>query len=291
MKIRTLGLLLNPMKPEGMALVPRVVAACNAVGVSLLVEQTVYCEDCQAVSLNTLIEGSDALMVLGGDGTILHALGCMGNMTRPVLGVNLGTLGFLAECAPEELDAAIQRLAEGRYRLEYRMLLDTWVEGDEAHYTALNDVVITRGSFTRVIQTDVYVNGALAVCYAGDGTVIASPTGSTAYSLSAGGPIMAPDLEAIVLTPVCPHTLSSRPLLVSADSQVRVEFRPRVDDGGMLLSVDGAESRILRESAILHVCRSNQSLPFVRFQDDRFFRLLRGKLSKWGGELPAGEPF
>ncbi len=289
MKIRKLGLLLNPMKSEGMALVPHVAAACETVGVSLQAESAVFGGECPAASMDALIEESDALLVLGGDGTILHALGSMGRNTRPVLGINLGTLGFLAECAPEQLDYAIQRLAEGRYHLERRMLLDTWVEGDTAHYTALNDVVITRGSFTRVVQTDVYVNGALAVRYAGDGTVIASPTGSTAYSLSAGGPIVAPDLEAIILTPVCPHTLSSRPLVISADSQVRAEFRPRGEDGGMLLSVDGADSRILRERAVLHVCRSGQMLPFVRFQEDRFFRLLRGKLSKWGGELPDDE--
>ncbi len=285
MKIQTLGLLLNPTKPESLALVPRVEAACEAAGIRLLAEPSAPCEGKCAASMEALMRDADALLVLGGDGTILRAVALMGDRLLPVLGVNLGMLGFLAESVPEELDEAVLRLAEGRYRLERRMLLEAWVDGVPGRYTALNDVVVTRGSFTRVLQADAYVDGALAARYAGDGCVIASPTGSTAYSLSAGGPIVAPGLDTIILSPICPHTLSSRPMVVSAGSCVRMEFRPRGEGGGILLSVDGAECHILRDRTVLHVRRSDKELPFVRFGEDRFFELLRSKLSKWGGEL------
>lgn len=291
MKIQTLGLMLNPGKPEGRALVPGVVTACKNAGVALIAEAATPCDPQLKVTIDELLQTADALLVLGGDGTILRAVGCMKETIRPILGINVGTLGFLAECAPEALDEAVGRLAAGDYRLEERMLLHARLDGEETVYTALNDVAVTRGSFSRVLQVDASIDGALAARYTGDGTVIASPTGSTAYALSAGGPIVAPGLECFVLAPICPHSLSSRPMVVSSTSHVRLTFRPRGEDGGMLLSVDGAHCCILHETAALNIRRSERRLPFVRFGGDTFFSLLRNKLSKWGGEmLLDGQP-
>lgn len=273
MKIQTLGLVANPVKPEAAALSGRVSAACERAGIRLLPEE--------AVSSGR----ADAVVVLGGDGTILRAVGLMEKAILPVLGVNLGTLGFLTECMPQELEGCIGRLAEGAYWLEKRMLLHARVQGESAVYTALNDIVITRGSFARMVQADAYVDGALVARYEGDGAVIASPTGSTAYSLSAGGPIVAPNMDCFLLTPICPHTLSSRPLVVSADSRVRMRLCPRSEDGGMLLTIDGVECRKLTCGVTLHVRRSERTLPFIRFGPEQFFGRLRTKLSQWGGVL------
>jgi NAD+ kinase len=210
----------------------------------------------------------------------------MGQNIRPILGVNLGMLGFLTECAPDALRTAIARLAAGDYHLERRMLLEVSVPGAQdmpESCTALNDVVVSRGAFTRLLPIDVYVNGTLAARYAGDGLVIAGPTGSTAYSLAAGGPIVAPGLDCFLLTPICPHTLTSRPLVIAADAELRVSLRPRHDDGGALLSVDGGRNATLEQQTDILIRRSGQTLPFVRFaQDNRFFQLLRGKLAQWG---------
>ncbi len=289
MKIQTLGLVIHTQKPEAKALVPAVVAACGRAGVRLIAEPQTACGPDFPRSERERMREADALLVLGGDGTILRAVGMMGPHIRPILGVNIGTLGFLAECAPNALGEAIGRLSSGDFRLEQRMLLDAGLEGESEAYTALNDVVVTRGSFSRVLETDICIDGTLAARYAGDGSVVASPTGSTAYSLSAGGPIVAPGLDCFVLSPICPHTLSSRPMVVSAASHIRLRFRPRGEDGGMLLSVDGAPGRVLCDAATLLIKRSERTLPFVRFTDDRFFELLRNKLSKWGGEMPSGD--
>ena len=286
MKIQTIGLVLNPLKPESEALVPEVVAACAEAGVALVAEPSSHLAPHRASSSAEFLQAADALLVLGGDGTILRSLRYMEGRLRPILGVNLGTLGFLAECTPDNLREAVARLARGEYRLEERMLLTARLEGDEEVHTALNEVVITRGSFPRMVQADSYVDGALAVRSDGDGMVVATPTGSTAYSLSTGGPIIAPGLDCLVLSPICPHTLSARPLVVSAQSCLRLEVRPRGEDGGMLFSVDGQQCRFLREASVIHIGCEPQRLPFVRFGEDRFFALLRNKLSKWGGEAP-----
>lgn len=291
MKIQTLGLFINPEKPEGRRLVPEVAAVCQAAGITLLAEPTVQiaAEMGRAVSIDEMMREADAALVLGGDGTILRAIGCMHEHLRPVLGINLGTLGFLAECMPGQLAEAVGRLARGDFWLDKRMLLHVRLEGEDEVYTALNDVVITRGSFPRMIHASAYVDGALAARYEADGSIIASPTGSTAYSLSAGGPVVAPNVDCFVLSPICPHTLSSRPIVVSAAAKVRMELTPRGEDGGMLLTIDGAQCRILRGKAILNIRKSERTLSFVRFDEDGFFTLLRNKLSKWGGAMLLDE--
>lgn len=289
-KIQSLGLFVNTTKAEARALVPDIVTACSAAGIALLAEPVVRLASvAAAASIEEMLQEADAVLVLGGDGTILRAIDCMQGNYKPILGINLGTLGFLAECMPCDLHASVARLASGAYWLEQRMLLRARLEGEDAVYYALNDIVVTRGSFGRMIHADTYVGEALAASYEGDGAIVASPTGSTAYSLSAGGPIVSPDLDCFVLTPICPHTLSGRPLVISAASAVRMEVTPRSEDGGMLLTVDGAQRCILHERAVLHIRRSERTLPFIRFGEDDFYELLRGKLSKWGGAATPDE--
>ena len=277
-QIERLGMLVHPEKPEAARLARRLAEICREKGPAL-----VPVDSRNASALADV----DVVAVLGGDGTILRALRLMGEKMVPVLGVNLGTMGFLAECAPEALEEAVRRLAAGDYRLEERMLLRVEREGGESSL-ALNDVVVSRGACQRVLQADVTVDGQAAARFSGDGLVISSPTGSTAYSLSAGGPVVVPQLDCIVLAPVCPHTFSARPMVVSGESQIEAALSPRGAGGRLMLSIDGGDG-IALERAVIRVRRAQERLPFVRFGENRFFSSLRGKLSLWSGSGLSGE--
>lgn len=277
-QIERLGMLVHPEKPEAARLARRLAEICREEGPAL-----VPVDSRNASALADV----DVVAVLGGDGTILRALRLMGEKMVPVLGVNLGTMGFLAECAPEALEEAVRRLAAGDYRLEERMLLRVEGEGGE-RALALNDVVVSRGACQRVLQADVTVDGQAAARFSGDGLVISSPTGSTAYSLSAGGPVVVPQLDCIVLAPVCPHTFSARPMVVSGESQIEAALAPRGAGGRLMLSIDGGDG-IALERAVIRVRRAQERLPFVRFGENRFFSSLRGKLSLWSGSGLSGE--
>lgn len=277
-QIERLGMLVHPEKPEAARLARRLTEICREKGPAL-----VPVDSRNASALADV----DVVAVLGGDGTILRALRLMGEKMVPVLGVNLGTMGFLAECAPEALEEAVRRLAAGDYRLEERMLLRVVREGGE-RALALNDVVVSRGACQRVLQADVTVDGQAAARFSGDGLVISSPTGSTAYSLSAGGPVVVPQLDCIVLAPVCPHTFSARPMVVSGESQIEAALAPRGAGGRLMLSIDGGDG-IALERAVIRVRRAQERLPFVRFGENRFFSSLRGKLSLWSGSGLSGE--
>lgn len=265
-KIQKLGLILHPAKPEAAELALHMAQACRRAGVEPVEGETA---------------DADVIAVLGGDGTILRALGMMQGCVRPVLGVNLGHMGFLTECAPQAAEEAVRRLAQGEYRLETRMLLRVTC-GENAPTLALNDVAVSRGICQSVLNARVRVDGQPAAEFAGDGLVIASPTGSTAYSISAGGPVVTPNMECIVISPVCPHTFSARPMVVSGESLVEAEIAPRSGEGAVMVSVDGAPGKMM-EYASVRVERAQERLPFVRFEEDRFFESLRGKLSLWGG--------
>lgn len=277
-QIERLGMLVHPEKPEAARLARRLAEICREKGPAL-----VPVDSRNASALADV----DVVAVLGGDGTILRVLRLMGERMVPVLGVNLGTMGFLAECAPEALEEAVRRLAAGDYRLEERMLLRVEREGGE-RTLALNDVVVSRGACQRVLQADVTVDGQAAARFSGDGLVISSPTGSTAYSLSAGGPVVVPQLDCIVLAPVCPHTFSARPMVVSGESQIEAALAPRGAGGRLMLSIDGGDG-IALERAVIRVRRAQERLPFVRFGENRFFSSLRGKLSLWSGSGLSGE--
>ena len=277
-QIERLGMLVHPEKPEAARLARRLAEICREKGLALV--------PVDSRNVSALVD-VDVVAVLGGDGTILRALRLMGEKMVPVLGVNLGTMGFLAECAPEALEEAVRRLAAGDYRLEERMLLRVEREGG-ASSLALNDVVVSRGACQRVVQADVTVDGQAAARFSGDGLVISSPTGSTAYSLSAGGPVVVPQLDCIVLAPVCPHTFSARPMVVSGESRIEAALAPRGAGGRLMLSVDGGDG-IPLERAVIRVRRARERLPFIRFGENQFFSSLRGKLSLWSGSGLSGE--
>lgn len=234
-------------------------------------------------SWSALTARADLVIVLGGDGTLLAVARDAGSRRVPVLGVNLGTLGFLAAVGVNELEAALDLLLDGRVAVSERMRLAVRLERDgrdtDVHYLALNDAVITKGALARIIDLDLHANGHEVTTYHGDGLIVSTPTGSTAYSLSAGGPILEPELRAFVLTPICPHTLTQRPLVLPETA--RLAIRVRSLRGEVKLTVDGQEGIDLAPGDVVHVTRSEHPVQLVVSPFRNRFEVLRTKL-RWG---------
>ena len=221
----------------------------------------------------------DLIMVLGGDGTFLAAAGSYGWAGVPLLGVNLGHLGFLAEVEREELEVALEKLVQGDFQVEERGMLSAqvWRQGEiVSQALALNDVVVSKGPLARIINLKVAVEGVEIGSYRGDGLIVATPTGSTGYSLSAGGPIVAPNVGLILITPICPHTLSVRPIVVSQDSRVTVEIKACHSDTYMTL--DGQQGFSLECGDRLEITSSKHKTSLVRLKGMNFFKILAQKI-------------
>lgn len=232
----------------------------------------------------------DALLTLGGDGTLLRGARALDGRPVPILGINLGRLGFLTSCGVDDLEAGVERLARGDFHAERRMTLDVSAldaSGSERQrWFALNDVVLHKGGFARMVSLDVAANGESIASYSADGIVIATPTGSTAYNLSAGGPIVYPTVESIIITPISPHTMSVRPLVLPPSAQITL----RAEDGPeeLLVTVDGQVGTTFARGETLVVSRSDRAVQIVRFPGATFFARMRLKLG-WGGLLDRDE--
>jgi len=221
------------------------------------------------------------VLVIGGDGTVLHTLRLLGNHAVPVVALNAGTLGFMS-CAPaNQLEELLEHLIQGNYHIEERTMLCATVDGSSYH--ALNDVVMTRGASGRIITLDVAVNGYPVTSYKCDGLIVSTPTGSTAYSLSAGGPILMTDTRAILVSVICPHTLSSRPLVLpdSATIDVTVLKAPHP----LLLSIDGRDECSLSLGEKVRITLSSRIARIVQLHRHNPFDALRIKLG-WKGTPP-----
>ena len=233
----------------------------------------------------------DAMLTLGGDGTLLRAARLVDERAVPILGVNLGRLGFLTCCPASQLEDALRRLASGDYVAEARMTLDARVSdaagGERQRWRALNDVVLHKGGFARVVAVRVEADGETVGHFSADGVVLATPTGSTAYNLSAGGPVVVPTLETILLTPVSAHTLALRPLVLPATSQITLRANDGPDE--LLVTVDGQVGCTFSAGDSLVVRRSVSPVSIVRFPEHSFFSTMREKLH-WGGLLDRDEP-
>ncbi len=230
------------------------------------------------------LDDLDLLMTLGGDGTMLRAARMLDGRQVPMLGINLGRLGFLTCCGIDEMESALRRVAAGEFQTTRRMMLEVRaLDADGAErqrWWALNDAVLHKGGFARVLGLRVSVDGELIATYSADGIVIATPAGSTAYSLSAGGPIVVPTVESIVLTPISPHTLALRPVVLPPTSEVHVQAVNAPDE--LLITVDGQVGTRFGPGEALTVRRSEKPVLLVRFAETTFFSRLRRKLA-WGG--------
>ncbi|HEY0780253.1 MAG TPA: NAD(+)/NADH kinase [Gemmatirosa sp.] len=226
----------------------------------------------------------DALLSLGGDGTLLRAARFLAGRQIPILGVNLGRLGFLTSLAADGLVDGVRRLAAGDYLAEARLALAARViarDGSVRHsWRSLNDVVLHKGGFARVVRFMVEIDGEPLGAFAADGIVISTPTGSTAYSLSAGGPIVVPTVDSMVLTPVSPHTLAIRPVVLPASAVIRL--RGECEPETLLATIDGQVGARFDTAEALEISRSEHPVLVVRFSDGSFFGRLREKMG-WGG--------
>ncbi|HHY13379.1 MAG TPA: NAD(+)/NADH kinase [Thermoanaerobacterales bacterium] len=223
----------------------------------------------------------DMVISLGGDGTLLRVARKIAYKEIPILGVNFGHLGFLTELEIPELFKGFMEVFRNNYYIENRMMLKSWIEtpGFEGrNYYALNDIVVTKGSFARLIMLETYVNNEFVETYPADGLIISTPTGSTAYSLAAGGPIVNPNLDLLLITPICPHSLYARSLVVSGSDKVKVKIL--ADHKDIMLTVDGQQGFKLKPGDEVNIVRANFNTKLIRLKERNFYEILREKLKE-----------
>jgi NAD+ kinase len=238
-------------------------------------------------SRDACLDGADMLVALGGDGTILAAARAVGARGTPILGVNLGKLGFLAELAPGDLDRSVADIMAKKYIVDERLVIEVRTPAEPSRVIhAMNDIVLDKSRSSRVIDIETHIDGAFAVTYRGDGVIISTPTGSTAYALSNGGPIVMPGSDVLGITPISPHTLSGRPLIVPASSVIRIVAHAESDE--LLLAADGQEEAFMRPPADITVRKAPYTVRLVKRTDRSYFDLLRAKLH-WGRDARTGE--
>lgn len=226
----------------------------------------------------------DIAAVLGGDGTMLHALSKLGKFEKPVAGINIGTLGFLTSCTDDELDVFAASIAAGAWSTSIRTLLEATIHrrGEESQtFVALNEITLARGDTGRLVSLRAMVNSELLNDYRADGLIVATPTGSTAYSLSAGGPLISPDANVFVITPICPHSLSQRSLILSDESLIELSSQDP-ESGAMIFTVDGRDNIHIASGGRIEVKKSARSFHLLRLEGRSFYDALRQKLH-WQG--------
>jgi NAD+ kinase len=225
---------------------------------------------------------AEMILVLGGDGTLLSVARLVGDHKVPILGVNLGGLGFLTEITLEEIYRVLDSVVQGHFITDERVVLDTSVirRGKRmAEFTVLNDAVINKGALARIIDLETTINGEYLTTFKSDGLIFSTPTGSTAYNLSAGGPIVYPSLHCIIITPICPHTLTNRPIVVPDDVEIRATLKTRQQE--VLLTLDGQQGFPLEMEDVIEVKKSTVGILLIKSAHRHYFEVLREKL-KWG---------
>ncbi len=235
------------------------------------------------LSIEELAANCDLAVVVGGDGTLLHAARQLADRRIPLLGVNLGRLGFLVDITPPDIADALHAVLEGHYEEDQRFLLQAQV-GDQPTALALNDVVLHKWNIARMIDFETWIDARFVYTQRSDGLIISTPTGSTAYALSGGGPLLMPELDAVALVPICPHTLSNRPIVVGADSRIEISVCGQTDPRDVRITCDGAISLTIDEGDTLRVTRHPTRVRLLHPVGHDHFDVLRAKLG-WG-ELP-----
>jgi NAD+ kinase len=281
--IKTVGLVVKRERPEA-------IATARTLARFLVARHKIPISDpeiakkigAEPVERHHLADRADLIVVLGGDGTLLGVARLVASQSIPILGVNLGGLGFLTEVTIQEARPALERVLAGDYEVDRRIMLEAIVdrasEETTQSFQAFNDVVVGKGPLGRMLQLEVFANGKHFCSYRADGLIIATPTGSTAYALSAGGPIIYPTLNAIVLAPICPHTLSNRPVVLP--DTYEIEIHVKAPDHDTTVTVDGQESSQLGPSDIIRIHRGRHVVSLIRSAHP-YFEIWRDKLH-WG---------
>ena len=280
------GILARTDHPQAATIVPALAGELAKRGVEVLLERRtaeLVPGGAEGWGVETLAPACDLLVVLGGDGTILRALHHLRGNVPPIFGINLGSLGFLTGVSSEDWHRAVDSIAAGDFRLSVRTLLRVELESGgrvREAFTGLNDAVVSRGHHSQLIKVEVLVDGEELCVYNADGLIVATPTGSTAYSMSAGGPLLLPDSACFVLTPICPHVLTNRSTVMSDDA--RLELRLVGGGPGVTVNVDGQEIRDFGADDVLRVSRAEGTLRLATLPGRTFSEVLREKL-KWSG--------
>jgi NAD+ kinase len=289
--IKRVGVVVKPHQPEALRTLCHLIEWLSARGITLvgavdekdrdLVMKETGCRILLS-SRENLASKVDLLVVLGGDGTMIGTSRMMGDNEVPVVGINYGTFGYLAEFRDDEMFAALESILEGDYRVEKRVRLAVEVfRGDQLvlHDRVLNDVVVNKAALARIIDLEASMNGQLISTFRADGLIFSTPTGSTAYNLSAGGPVVYPSMNALVITPICPFTLSARPIVVPDDALIEVELKTH--DAEVVLTLDGQVGIPLSVDDRVVIRKSRTTFNIVRPSNRNYFDVLREKL-KWG---------
>jgi NAD+ kinase len=284
MKSKSIGILTKPKFPEVKTTLQRVVSWLRERHIDVLLDTTSasLLAEKGGIQKTELAGKADVLLVLGGDGTMLNAARLAGERGIPILGVNMGGLGFLTEVRLENLYPSLERVFANEFVLDERLMLKTHVHrhGETvAQGVVLNDVVISKGTLARMIELSISIQGRFVTNLRGDGLIVSTPTGSTAYSLSAGGPIINPAVHSLILTPICPHTLTHRPLIVQGNVEIEVTLTSK-DDGAMA-TLDGQVGVSLTQGDTVALRISEHKTRLIRFPETNYYDVLREKL-KWG---------
>lgn len=280
------GILANPHKPGSIPTLRVLRNTLHAHGIQCVLEEetAAMAGEGDGVPGSSFAAAVDIAAVIGGDGTMLHAVAQIGDFGKPVAGINVGTLGFLTTCKDDELELFAAALAEGRYTTSPRTMLEATVHrsgNPDATFTALNEITLARGETGRLVSLTARVNGELLNDYRADGLIVATPTGSTAYSLSAGGPLIAPGAGVFLITPICPHSLSQRALVLSDSCEVQLSSEDR-DCGPMIFTVDGRDSVRIGLGDHIEIRKSTRGFHLLRLEGSSFYGALRQKLG-WQG--------
>lgn len=281
--MRTIGIICKRGRTETAEIVRQLVPWLEARSWQVLVEEaTAGHIGIRGFSHEALAAVSEMMLVLGGDGTMLRASRLVSEKGTPILGINLGTLGFITEVNRNEIYQALENLLAGHCCTEDRLMLTTRAIRDGAvvaEYAVLNDVVIAKSALARIIDLETFVQETYVTSFKADGLIISTPTGSTAYSLAAGGPIMYPTLDSIVMTPICPHTLTNRPIVIPADFTIRITLKTPHEE--VYLTLDGQVGLPLRVGDSIEIQKSEHKTKLVMPLKRDYFKVLRTKL-KWG---------
>ncbi len=288
--IRRVGVVVKPAQPEALKILCELVVWLDRRGITLVGEHRIERAQIEAETgcaietseRESIAETVDLLVVLGGDGTMIATARIVGERDVPVLGVNYGNFGYLAEFRNEELFQALEAILAGDYRLDERVMLSIEVmrEGERRlHGRVLNDVVINKAARARIIEIEAHLNDQLVNAFRADGLIVSTPTGSTAYNLSAGGPIVYPSMEAVVLTPICPFTLSNRPLVVPDNALIELCVKTPQEE--VALTLDGQIGFPLETNDRVLIRKSRTKFKIVQPTNRNYFEVLRDKL-RWG---------
>lgn len=238
-----------------------------------------------------VFENSDTIVCLGGDGSFLNVARKVYKRNLPILGINLGSLGFLTEVDKNDIEKAVEHIVEGRYCVEERMMLETAIMRDDkilGEDVALNDIVISRGALSRILHVRTYINDTFVDSFPGDGLIVSTPTGSTGYTLSVGGPIVEPDIDLIIVSPICPHILYSRSFITTGDRSVKAVIEENYSHNAMV-TVDGQKGYEVRGGDVVKVKKSDYTVKLIRINPRNFFNILRNKIYYRGEKLLENE--